>query len=104
MAQIRLTVAYNPPPDAEEFFRRYRDEHVPLVADIPGVLSFEWSKVTGTASGEPSRYALLASLTFDSMESFGAGMGSPAGKAAGAHAAGIALNGADTFISEIVGS
>lgn len=54
MAKIRLTVAYNPQPDEEEFFRRYRAEHLPLVADIPGVVGFEWSKVIGTAwAGRP---------------------------------------------------
>jgi hypothetical protein len=62
MTKIRLTVAYNQPPDPDAFFRHYHDVHVTLARLIPGVESFEWSKVVGTPTGEPARYALIAEL------------------------------------------
>ena len=104
MPKIRLTVAYNPPPDPDKFFQHYKDAHVALARAIPGMQSFEWSKVVGTPTGDAPRYALLAELTFASMESFGVGMGSAEGQAAAADAAGIATNGFEMFISELTDS
>lgn len=46
----------------------------------------------------------MAWLTFDSMESFSESIKSPAFRAAGAHAADVAPNGADTFLSELLES
>lgn len=104
MAKIRLTVAYNQPSDPDEFYAHYHSVHVPLAEAIPGLESFEWSKVVATPTGEPPRYALLAELTFASMETFGAGLGSAEGQAAAADVGVFAPNGADMFISELAGS
>jgi len=104
MPKIRLTVAYNQPPDADAFFEHYHAVHEGLARAIPGLEGFEWSKVVGTATGEPPRYALLAELTFASMEAFGAGLGSPEGQAAAADVAGFATNGTEMFISELAES
>jgi len=104
MPKIRLTVAYNQPPDVDAFFEYYHRVHTGLARAIPGLETFEWSKVVGTAAGEPPRYALLAELTFASMESFGAGLGSPEGQAAAADVGVFATNGADMFISELAES
>ena len=104
MPNVRLTVAYNQPPDADAFFAHYVDVHAPLAQAIPGLSAFEWSKVVATPTGETPRYALLAELTFDSMESLGAGMGSAEGQAAAADVGVFAANGADMFISEIADS
>jgi uncharacterized protein (TIGR02118 family) len=104
MPKIKLIVAYNQPPDPEEFFQHYEGTHVALAQAIPGLETFEWSKVIGTPTGEPARYALLAELTFGSMESFGAGLGSQEGQAAAADVGVFASNGCDMFIAEVAGS
>ncbi|MEY2405088.1 MAG: hypothetical protein QOG39_4 [Acidimicrobiaceae bacterium] len=101
MPKIRLTVAYNQPPDPEVFYDHYEKVHVGLAKNIPGLESFEWSKVVATATGEAPRYALLAELTFPSMDDFGAGLGSEAGQAAANDVGAFAANGADMFISEL---
>jgi uncharacterized protein (TIGR02118 family) len=101
MPKIRLTVAYNQPADADAFFQYYLDTHVGLAKAIPGLESFEWSKVVATPTGDTPRYALLAELTFASMEDFGAGLGSAEGQAAAGDVAVFATNGADMFISEL---
>src|SRR6202034_3475513 len=100
MPKVRLTVAYNQPPDPEPFYSHYQEVHVALAQAIPGLSSFEWSKVVATPTGDTPRYALLAELTFDSMESFGAGLGSAEGQAAATDVGVFAANGCDMFISE----
>jgi uncharacterized protein (TIGR02118 family) len=104
MPKTRLTVAYNQPTDAEAFFKYYEEVHTALARAIPGLETFEWSKVVGTATGEPPRYALLAELTFESMETLGAALGSPEGQAAAADVGVFATNGADMFVSELADS
>ena len=100
MPRARLTVAYNQPPDPGPFFAHYAEVHVPLAAAIPGLERFEWSKVVVPPTGEAPRYALLAELTFASMDALGAGLGSAEGAAA-ADVGEFATNGADMFISEL---
>jgi uncharacterized protein (TIGR02118 family) len=104
MPKIRLIVAYNQPPDTDVFFKHYEGVHVGLAKKIPGVETFEWSKVVATPTGETARYALIAELTFASMDDFGAGLGSAEGQAAAADVAVFATNGADMFISELAGA
>jgi uncharacterized protein (TIGR02118 family) len=104
MPKIRLTVAYNQPDDADAFFRYYEETHVGLARAIPGLESFEWSKVVATPTGDTPRYALLAELTFPSMDAFGAGLGSAEGQAAAGDVAVFATNGADMYIGELAGS
>jgi uncharacterized protein (TIGR02118 family) len=101
MSKVRLTVAYLQPPDPEPFFAHYESVHVGLAKAIPGLSSFEWSKVVATPTGDEPKYALLAELTFPSMDEFGAGLGSPEGQAAAADVGVFASNGADMFISEV---
>jgi uncharacterized protein (TIGR02118 family) len=104
MPKIRLTVAYNQPPDADVFFKHYESVHVALAKKIPRLETFEWSRVVATPTGDPPRYALLAELTFASMDAFGTGLGSPEGQAAAADVGEFAANGADMFISEVADS
>jgi uncharacterized protein (TIGR02118 family) len=104
MPKIRLFVAYNQPPDVEAFFKHYQEVHADLARKIPGLETFEWSRVVATPTGEPPRYALLAELTFASMDEFGAALGSAEGQAAAADVGEFAPNGADMFISELADS
>ena len=40
----RVTIQYAVPEDPAAFDQRYFDQHVPLVATIPGLRAFSWSK------------------------------------------------------------
>jgi uncharacterized protein (TIGR02118 family) len=40
----RVTIQYDVPQDPETFDERYFVHHVPLVAPIPGLHAFTWSK------------------------------------------------------------
>jgi len=101
MPKMRLTVAYHPPADMDTFLSHYQGTHIPIVQKVPTLERFEWSKVTGTPTGEPARYAVIAELTFASMEDFGSGLMSPEGQAVNADLANFAQAGVDLFISEV---
>jgi uncharacterized protein (TIGR02118 family) len=103
MPKFRLTVAYNQPADPEAFFTHYANVHAPLARTLPGLESFEWSKVMADPSGDVPRFALLAELTFDSFDAFLAGTGSAEGKAALADAESFATEGFETYASELMG-
>jgi uncharacterized protein (TIGR02118 family) len=102
MSKFRLTVAYNQPFDPDAFFSHYANVHVPLARALPGLVSFEWSKVLPSPTGEVPRFALLAELTFDSLDDFLAGTGSDQGKAAQADAESFATEGYEMFASELM--
>jgi len=94
----KLIVLYPPPTDAAEFERRYRTEHSPMVTDtIPGLKKFVAAKVLGSRAGK-APYQRVAELYFDSTESLQAGMASPAGQAAVAHAGEISTGGAPVVL------
>lgn len=57
MSKIRLTVAYNQPPDPGKFFEHYQQVHVRLAHKVPDFRGLEWSKVAGTPARETARYA-----------------------------------------------
>ena len=65
--------------DDEDFVRRYREEHVPLVRELPGLQGV-------TVSSLRSReYSLLAELHFADIETMKAAFASDAGTALIAH-------------------
>ena len=101
MPKVRLFVAYHQPPDPEPFFAHYENVHVALAQAIPTLESFEWSTLMPSPTGDPAPYALIAELTFASMDDFGAGMASPEGQAAAADVGNFAVNGAEMFVSEV---
>ena len=81
----RVTIQYAVPADPAAFDTRYFDQHVPLVAPIPGLRAFSWSKPR-PLGGEQSVY-LVAQLDFDDADSLRAALASPEMQAAGADAA-----------------
>jgi uncharacterized protein (TIGR02118 family) len=90
----KLIVLYPPPSDVATFERRYQFEHAPMVVGkIPGLKKFLAAQVLGAPVGK-APYQRVAELYFDSMESLQAGMASPAGQAAVAHAVEISTGGA----------
>ena len=95
----RVTIQYAVPEDPDAFDRHYFDHHVDLVARIPGLRAFSWSKPR-PLGGEPTVY-LVAELDFDDADSLKQGAGSPEMQAAGEDAArlGVAMT---MFSGEVV--
>ncbi|MDT9594111.1 EthD family reductase [Nocardioides zeae] len=96
----RITVQYAPPASEaeEEFERRYREEHVPLVHDLPGLVGFSLSWPQPLA-GEKLVH-LVAQLDFASAEDLGAALRSEQMAAAGRHAASLGVP-ATMFAGEV---
>ena len=81
-----LLVLYRRPDGDDAAFetleRRYRDEHLPLVAKTPGLRATRVWRVT-EALGEPTSYVLACSMDFDDRPSLDAGLRSDPMRAAG---------------------
>ena len=81
-----LLVLYRRPdggPDAlAEFERRYAGEHLPLVADTPGLRETTVQRV-GEALGGETDLVLVTAMRFDDREALDAGLASDAMRAAG---------------------
>ena len=66
----------------KEFERRYSAEHLPLVAETPGLRSTEVRRVS-QALGEDTDLVLVTAMHFDDRASLDAGLASDAMRAAG---------------------
>jgi uncharacterized protein (TIGR02118 family) len=69
-------------PALAEFERRYAAEHLPLVAETPGLRSTEVRRVTGALGGETD-LVLITAMQFDDRPALDAGLASDAMRAAG---------------------
>lgn len=70
-------------PEAEaEFERRYAAEHLPLVAETPGLRSTEVRRVSGALGGETD-LVMVTAMQFDDRAALDAGLASDAMRAAG---------------------
>jgi uncharacterized protein (TIGR02118 family) len=81
-----LLVLYRRPdggPDAlAEFERRYASEHMPLVAQTPGLRASRVQRVTGALGGETD-LAVVTAMDFDDRAALDAGLASDPMRAAG---------------------
>ena len=73
----RFAVMYDTPSDIEAFERHYREVHIPLAKQLPGLRRYTVSHDATPVIGEP--YYLVAMLDWDDMESLGAALDSEAG-------------------------
>jgi uncharacterized protein (TIGR02118 family) len=74
----RFVVMYDTPSDIEAFERHYREVHIPLAKQLPGLRRYTVSHDATPVIGEP--YYPVAMLDWDDMESLGAALDSEAGK------------------------
>lgn len=81
-----LLALYRRPPggpdELAEFERRYRTEHLPLVAGTPGLRSTRVQRVDGALGGETD-LVLVTAMEFDDRAALDAGLSSDAMRAAG---------------------
>ena len=76
----RFLVLWDTPEDPELFERQYREVHVPLVKQLPGLRRYTWSRDTVRVRGE--LYYRIAELDFDDITALRQAFASPAGQAA----------------------
>ena len=89
----RLVVNYGKPEDPGAFDDYYRDTHVPLASEIPGLLKFVVGHPQALDPSAPGPY-FVAELDFESEETMGKAFASNEGKAATADVANFATGGA----------
>ena len=81
----RLLALYRRPDGGDEalatFWRRYRDEHMPLIEQVPGLRRTTIWNVNGHYAGED--FAAVTMMEFDDKAALDAGMASDQMKAAG---------------------
>ncbi len=65
---IQLIALYRRPEDPEEFLRRYREEHLPLARQMPGLMGIEAGPLQGLGADIP--YWYMASLSFPDRTTF----------------------------------
>jgi uncharacterized protein (TIGR02118 family) len=95
----RITIQYAVPADIDTFDRRYFSEHVPIVAKLPGLASFTWSKPR-PLGGDQTIY-LVAELDFADATALKTALKSPEMAAAGQNAAGLGVS-MTMFSGEVV--
>ena len=79
---IKLLALYRTPEDADAFMAHYRDVHLPLAKNVPGLISSEITRIASTMMGDQGNF-LLAELRFADEESFKAAMKSSENAEAG---------------------
>lgn len=78
---VRFLALYTTPSDPAAFDRHYRDVHVPLAKQLPGLRRYTLSRDITPIRGSDTYY-LVAELDYDDMDALRAAFASPAGQAA----------------------
>lgn len=85
---VRFLALYETPTDPEAFDRHYREVHIPLGRQLPGLRRYAVSRDVAAVRGVP--YYLVAELEWDTMEELRTAFASPEGRAsAGNEPAGV---------------
>jgi uncharacterized protein (TIGR02118 family) len=77
---VRFLALYTTPSDSEAFERHYREVHVPLAKQLPGLRRYTISRNVTPVRGD-QEYYLVAELEYDDMDTLRAAFVSPQGKA-----------------------
>lgn len=89
----RVLISYGHPDDPAAFDDYYASTHLPLAAQIPGVMHFAAGRCESLDGTTPAFY-MFADIGFATREDALAGLSSPQGQAAAADIAAFATGGA----------
>jgi uncharacterized protein (TIGR02118 family) len=81
----RFLAMYEEPADPAAFDRHYRQVHIPLIRDLPGLRRCTVGRDVATLHGAPCH--LITELEWDTMDELRAAFASPQGRATAADAA-----------------
>ena len=87
---VKFIVLWNTPEDPVAFERHYRDVHIPLVKQMPGLQRYTIGRVPTLRGGEP--YYWIAELEWDSMDAIQRAFQSPQGQATAQEVDSLALS------------
>jgi uncharacterized protein (TIGR02118 family) len=100
--ELKLTVLYKQPQNAEEFDKYYFGKHMPMVYALKEVKKTEVAKQQPAPNGSPPPYYIVTELWFDSPEVFKAMAATPEWKAIVDDVANFAPPGTSTAFASIV--
>jgi uncharacterized protein (TIGR02118 family) len=83
---VRFLALYETPADPEAFDRHYREAHIPLGRQLPGLRRYAVGRDVAAVRGGAAYY-LVAELEWDTMDELRAAFASPEGRATAADAA-----------------
>lgn len=78
---VSLFAIYEKPANESEFLDHYKEIHMPLVKQMPGLLNASWGLVESLSHRDPAPY-LVAEMRFSDRDSLQAAMRSPSGQKA----------------------
>jgi len=81
----RFLAVYETPADPEQFDRHYREVHIPLGKQLPGLRRYTVSRDVAALRGDACY--MVAELDWDTMDDLRAAFASPVGRATAADAA-----------------
>ncbi len=84
----RFIAMYSAPSDPEAFDQHYRDIHIPLANQLPGLRRYTLSKNARLIRGQEPWY-LIAELEWDDIDALRAAFDSPQGRATAADVANL---------------
>lgn len=89
----KLLVLYPYPDDPQAFLDYYRQHHLPLVKQLPGLLASRFGQPQAFGA-KPAPYFLIFEAEFADEQTLAAALSSPQGKAVGADVANYSPKGA----------
>lgn len=100
---VTLLALYHRPKGGDEalqtFRRRYRDEHLPLIRQVPGLRSVHVARIDRRLMGEHD-LVLIARMIFDDRAALDAGLASDEMRAAGRNLREVAPEIVELFVAE----
>ena len=97
---VRFLVLYNKPEDPAAFDRHYREVHIPLTKNLPGLRRYTIGRyATAIRGGEP--YYLIAELEWDDMAALQKAFQSPEGLATAQDVPKFASGGVRSMVYEV---
>lgn len=88
---VRFLLLYNTPEDPAAFERHYRDVHIPLAKQLPGLRRYTIGRHAKLIRGDEPYY-LIAELEWDNMDALQKAFQSPQGQATAQDVANLASN------------
>ena len=97
---VRFLVLYHTPEDPAEFDRYYREVHIPLAKQLPGLRRYTISRDVAPIRGGEAYY-MIAELDWDSRAALESAFGSPEGQAAAEDVPKFATGGSHSMIFDL---
>ena len=97
---LRFLVLYDTPADPEAFDRHYREIHIPLAKQLPGLRRYTVSRNHQPVRGDRSYY-LVAELDWDDMAAMRQAFASEIGQATAADVPKFAPTGVSSLVFEV---